>query len=138
MILPIFADTLCEMEITVLFSDTLFSASSTSFSVSASRFAVISSNNKSFGLAAAARAMDKSCHCPCENSSGVQMVITADYQKRWHITALLEEQSQKMTGTTMLSVPATTAQLIIICTGQPEKQTKLPIHLRYFIRMNQN
>lgn len=29
-------------------------------------------------------------------------------------------------------------QLIIICTGQPEKQTKLPIHLRYFIRMNQN
>lgn len=66
------------------------------------------------------------------------MVITADYQKRWHITALLEEQSQKMTGTTMLSVPATTAQLIIICTGQPEKQTKLPIHLRYFIRMNQN
>ena len=49
-----------------------------------------------------------------------------------------EEQSQKMTGTTMLSVPATTAQLIIICTGQPEKQTKLPIHLRYFIRMNQN
>ena len=22
--------------------------------------------------------------------------------------------------------------------GQPEKQTKLPIHLRYFIRMNQN
>ncbi len=36
------------------------------------------------------------------------------------------------------SVPATTAQLIIICTGQPEKQTKLPIHLRYFIRMNQN
>ena len=54
MILPIFADTLCEMEITVLFSDTLFSASSTSFSVSASRFAVISSNNKSFGLAAAA------------------------------------------------------------------------------------
>ena len=66
------------------------------------------------------------------------MVITADYQKRWHITALLGEQSQKMTGTTMLSVPATTAQLIIICTGQPEKQTKLPIHLRYFIRMNQN
>ena len=64
------------------------------------------------------------------------MVITADYQKRWHITALLEEQSQKMTGTTMLSVPATTAQLIIICTEQPEKQTKLPIHLRYFIRMN--
>ena len=58
--------------------------------------------------------------------------------ERWHITALLEEQSQKMTGTTMLSVPATTAQLIIICTGQPEKQTKLPIHLRYFIRMNQN
>ena len=50
----------------------------------------------------------------------------------------VEEQSQKMTGTTMLSVPATTAQLIIICTGQPEKQTKLPIHLRYFIRMNQN
>ena len=42
------------------------------------------------------------------------MVITADYQKRWHITALLEEQSQKMTGTTMLSVPATTAQLIIM------------------------
>ena len=59
------------------------------------------------------------------------MVTGRDYQKRWHITALLEEQSQKMTGITMLSVPATPKQLIIICTGQPEKQTKLPIHLRY-------
>ena len=60
------------------------------------------------------------------------MVITADYQKRWHITALLEEQSQKMIGTTMLSVPATTAQLIIICTGQPEKQDKASDTLEIF------
>ena len=73
-ILPVSAMTLCEIEITVLFSLTLFKACKTALSVSASRFAVISSSSNSFGSAAAARAMDNSCHCPCEKSSGVHIV----------------------------------------------------------------
>ena len=53
---------------------TRFNASNTAFSVSASRFAVISSNSSICGSATAALAMDKSCHCPCENNSGVHFV----------------------------------------------------------------
>ena len=74
MIRPVSAFTLCEIEITVLPSEALFSACSTSSSVCASRFAVISSSNRSFGFATAALAMDKSCHCPWEKISGVHGV----------------------------------------------------------------
>lgn len=50
------------------------SAYKTSCSVPTSRFAVISSSSRIDGFAATARAMDKSCHCPCENSASVQGV----------------------------------------------------------------
>ena len=53
---------------------TLFNASSTFFSVSASRLAVISSSRSSSGFAAAALAIDNNCHCPCEKSSGLHIV----------------------------------------------------------------
>ena len=69
MIRPVSAFTLCEIEITVLPSEARFSACSTSSSVWASRFAVISSNRRSFGFATAALAIDNSCHCPWEKIS---------------------------------------------------------------------
>ena len=59
---PSSAEVLCEMEMTVRFSATRFKAESTARSVSASRFAVISSNSSMLGAAVAALAMDKSCH----------------------------------------------------------------------------
>ena len=58
MIRPISAEVLWEIEITVRFSDTRRSACKTSFSVSTSRFAVISSSNRIDGSATAALAMD--------------------------------------------------------------------------------
>ena len=63
-----------EMETTVRFSPARLSAYKTSCSVPTSRFAVISSSSRIDGFAATARAMDKSCHCPCENSASVQGV----------------------------------------------------------------
>ena len=74
MIRPISAEVRLEMETTVRFPATRFRACRTAFYVSASRFAVISSSSKRAGSAAAARAMESSCHCPCENSSGVHTV----------------------------------------------------------------
>lgn len=74
MIRPVSAFTLCEIEITVRPSEALFSACSTSSSVWASRFAVISSNRRSLGFATAALAMDNSCHYPCDKISEVQIV----------------------------------------------------------------
>jgi len=74
MIRPISAEVLWEIEITVRFSDTRRSACKTSFSVSTSRFAVISSSNRIDGSATAALAMDNNCHCPCEKISGVHTV----------------------------------------------------------------
>ena len=57
---PNSAEVLCEMEMTVRSFATCFNASNTAFSVSASRFAVISSNSSICGSATAALAMDKS------------------------------------------------------------------------------
>ena len=71
---PIFSYKRWEMETTVRFSPARLSAYKTSCSVPTSRFAVISSSSRIDGFAATARAMDKSCHCPCENSASVQGV----------------------------------------------------------------
>ena len=51
---------------TVLPSDTDFSARMTIASVAESRFAVISSSSKIGGCAATARAIERSWHCPHE------------------------------------------------------------------------
>ena len=63
-----------ETDSTVRPAEARRSASSTRASVSASRFAVISSNSSTAGSAAAARAMDSSCHSPCENMPSVHTV----------------------------------------------------------------
>ena len=57
-------------------------AASTLASVSASKLAVISSRSSTAGLAAAARAIDSSCHSPCENIPSVHTVAYPSGRER--------------------------------------------------------